>query len=164
VSDALWGVLLGGGVGVAGTILGVFTDSWLRRGERRADVRERRRQEAAHIVGPALASLRDLDPNANVGALRGNPRAQEALREKWDAWLRAAGGLEVLGATHPDTSVAELCESVITTGSALLNRLHYAITEAGAQSQEWWDEVNGLRDQGVSDARQLVRAVLEQPA
>lgn len=164
MSEALWGVLLGGVVGVAGTILGVFTDSWLRRGERRADVRERRRQEAARIVGPALASLRDLDPNANVGALRGNPRAQEALSEKWSAWLHAAGGLEVLGSTYPHTRIANLCESVITTGSDLLNRLHHAITEGEAQSAEWWSEVNGLLDQAVSDARQLVRAVLEQPA
>jgi hypothetical protein len=67
-------------------------------------------------VGPAIKSLRDLDPNANVGVLRGHPRAVEILKEKWADWLSAQAGLEVLGAMHPDSDVSRLSESVITGG------------------------------------------------
>lgn len=86
---------------------------YLQRRRRAADVREPRRNAAARILGPALASLRDIDPEPNVGALRGNPRASDALTEKWSAWLAASGELEVLGATHPDSQVDKRCQSVI---------------------------------------------------
>lgn len=164
MTDALWGVVLGGGIGVGGTLLGVFADSWMRRGERRAAVREKRRVDAAAAVGPAIAALRDMDPNANVGVLRGNPRAAEALREKWEKWLSAQGGLEILAATHPGTQVAELCEAVITGGTTLLARLHFAINEGDAKSERWWEGVVALREQAMADARSLIRAVLSQPA
>lgn len=99
-----------------------------------------------------------------MGVLRGNPRAREALREKWEAWLSAQGKLEVIGAMHPDSEVSHLCEAVITGGTNLLTRLHRAITEDGPQPEEWWYEVNGLRDQALADARGLVQVVLERPA
>jgi hypothetical protein len=141
----------------------VLAEARIRRGERNADRREQRRKDAAALVGPAMKSLRDLDPNANVGVLRGNPRAAEALKDKWAEWLTAQAGLEVLGAMHPDSEVSRLCESVIDSGTKLLGRLHFAITEGGAQSEAWWDEVNELRENAMTDARSLVRAVLQQP-
>ena len=152
------------GSSLLGGVVVTIVQAWFRRGERAADIREKRREEAGRIVGPAFASLRDLEPNANVGALRGNERAQEALEGKWDRWLAAAGVLEVLGATHPDSDVAELSESVISKGTDLLARLHIAIQAGGAQEQAWWDAVNSLRDEAMAEARQLVRAVLDQPA
>jgi hypothetical protein len=160
----LVGVALGGIIAAVSALLVVLAESRFRRRERQAEVREKRRQDAAVFVGPALAALRDLDPNANVGALRGNPRADEALREKWDALQSAQGGLEVLGATHPDSEVSRLSESVIAGGTDLLTRLHIAITDGEARSDEWWAGANELRDQAMADARSLVRAVLDQPA
>lgn len=146
-------------------LLGVGAQALLRRWERAADVKETRRQEAARIVGPALAALRDLEPNSNVG-LAGNPRAREAMEKKWDAWLAATGGLEVLGATHPDTEVADLCDAIITRGTDLLNRLHLTIIVQPGEprSEAWWEEVNGFHEQAIADGRRLVRAVLAQPA
>lgn len=116
-------------------------------------------------MGPALASLRDLEPESNVGALAGNPRATEAMTDKWNSWLSASGGLEVLSATHPDTEVAELCESVITAGNSLLNRLQHTILfyPDEPRSEAWWAEAHGLHERATTDARQLVRAVLKQP-
>lgn len=164
--SSLAGVALGGGIAMGSGLLGVGAQALLRRGERAADVRERRRQEAAGVVGPSLAALRDLEPNSNVGALAGNPRAAEAMSQKWTAWLAVSGGLELLGATHPDTDVADLCESVILKGGSLLNRLHLTIIldPGEPRSEAWWDEVNGFHEQAIADARRLVRAVLAQPA
>lgn len=156
------GLALGSGI-TSGLVVTVAQDFFQRRG-RAAEVRERRRQDAARLVGPALASLRDLEPDSNVGALRGNVRSKEALDEKWTAWLTATGGLEVLGATHPGTEVDELCESVITKGTALLTRLHWAIEDGDAQEGDWWRETKSFRDDALGDARNLVRAVLDQPA
>lgn len=126
--------------GLGGTALGIggmwSVARWqatLRRGEREADLRENRRSEAAALVGPSLAALRDLDPNANVGVLRGNPRAQEALRDKWATWLSARASLELLAAMHPDSQVSQLCESVIDGGTSLLGRLQVAIIDGEAQ-------------------------------
>lgn len=158
------GTLGGTALGIAGTWRVAIWQAGQRRAEREADLREKRRSEAATLVGPAISALRDLDPNANVGVLRGNPRALEALREKWEAWLSAQAKLEVIGAMHPDSDVSQLSEAVITGGTNLLTRLHWAITEGGPQPEEWWNEVNGLRDQALADARSLVQAVLEQPA
>lgn len=156
-------VAVGGGIGVASALLATFTQARLRLGEFHAEVREKRRSEAASLAGPAVTVLRDLDPNANVGVLRGNPRAQEALQEKWKAWLTAQGKLDVLGAMHPDSEVSALCEQVVTRGTTLLGRLHFAITGSEVQTDAWWNEVEGLRDQALANARRLVTAVLEQP-
>jgi hypothetical protein len=163
MSDLI-GVALGGVIAAGSALAVVLVESRLRRGERDADLREQRRKEAAALVGPAIKSLRDLDPNANVGVLRGHPRAAEILKEKWAEWLTAQGGLEVLGAMHPDSEVSRLCESVIEGGTKLLGRLHFAITEREAQSEAWWDGVVELRENAMTDARSLVRAVLRQPA
>jgi hypothetical protein len=65
---------------------------------------------------------------------------------------------------HPDSEVSRLCESVIEGGTKLLGRLHFAITEREAQSEAWWDGVVELRENAMTDARSLVRAVLRQPA
>jgi hypothetical protein len=160
----LVGVALGGLIAAVSALLVVLVESRLRRRERQAEIREKRRQDAAALVGPALSALRDLDPNANVGALRGNPQADEALREKWAALLSAQAGLEVLGATHPDSEVSRLSDSVIVSSTDLLTRLHVAINQGQAQPEGWWAEVNELRDRAMTDARSLVRAVLDQPA
>lgn len=80
------------------------------------------------------------------------------------AWLSAQAGLEVLGATHPDTEVSGLCEQIIASGTDLLGRLHLAITEGEVQSEAWWEAVNELRAGAMANARGLVRAVLDQPA
>jgi hypothetical protein len=91
---------------VSGVIVAVVTD-YLEGRRREAAVIESRRNDAARIVGPALASLRDLEPESNIGVLRGHPDAKEALKEKWAAWLAASGELEVLSATHPNSRVDE---------------------------------------------------------
>jgi hypothetical protein len=160
----LVGVALGGVIAASSALAVVLVESRLRRSECEADLREQRRKDAAALVGPAIKSLRDLDPNANVGVLRGHPRAVEILKEKWADWLSAQAGLEVLGAMHPDSDVSRLSESVITRGTDLLGRLHLAITQGQAQSDAWWKEVEELRNTAMADARSLVRAVLAQPA
>jgi hypothetical protein len=160
----LFGVALGGIIAAVSALVVVVTESLLRRRERQAEVREKRRQDAATLVGPVLTALRDLDPNANIGALRGNPRADEALREKWTALLSAQADLEVLGATHSDSEVSRRSESVITGSTELLTRLHIAITDREARSEDWWEKSNELRDRAMAEARSLVRAVVDQPA
>jgi hypothetical protein len=50
-----------------------FVNDFLEGKRRDAAVREARRNDAARIVGPALASLRDIEPESNIGALSGNP-------------------------------------------------------------------------------------------
>jgi len=161
--NALYGVALGGAISIVSSLVTTIVQSKLRRAERAADVREKRRQDAAALVGAMLSVLRDLDPDANVGVLRGHPRAKEVLQEKWGSLLAAQGGLEVLGATHPESDVSRLCESVVKDSTDILNRLHSAIIERRDQSDEWWENVKDLRDRAMSDARDLVRAVLEQP-
>lgn len=157
--------------GLGGTALGIG-GTWVvarwqaiqQSAEREADVREKRRTDAAALVAPAITALRDLDPNANVGVLRGNPRAADALREKWAAWLSAQAGLEVLGAMHPESDVSEGCESVIASGTDLLGRLQLAIIDGQAQPTEWWEAVVELHERALAEARALVRAVFDQPA
>lgn len=160
----LAGIALGGIIAAGSALVVVLVESRMRRRERRANVLEKRRQDAATLVGPVLSALRDLEPNANVGALRGNPRAAEALRQKWAGLLDAQGGLEVLGAMHPDSEAGRLCDSIIVDSTDLLTRLHLAITDGQAQTEQWWAEVTQLRDSALADAKGLVRAVLEQPA
>jgi hypothetical protein len=160
-----WGAL--GVALVSGVVSGVVV-AWVAdylQGERRkADVREARRNQAARIVGPALASLRDLEPEANVGVLRGHPDARDALKQKWDAWLAASGELEVLGATHPDTAVAEHCELVITKGTQLLGGVQWAVQTGEALADGEWERLKRLHRDALADGRQLVLDVLDQPA
>jgi hypothetical protein len=76
------GTLGGTALGIAGTWRVAVWQAGQRRAEREADLREKRRSDAcrASDFGSARSG-----PNANVGVLRGNPRAREALREKWEA-------------------------------------------------------------------------------
>jgi hypothetical protein len=108
--------------GVVSGVVVAFVNDLLERRRRSDAVREARRNDAAKIVGPALASLRGLEPESNIGVLRGHARAPDALKEKWAAWLTASRELEVLGATHPDSPVDERCQSVIMKGTELLRR------------------------------------------
>jgi hypothetical protein len=147
---------------VSGVVVAIVTD-YLHGRRRAADVREARRNEAARIVGPALASLRDIEPESNIGVLRGHPDASDALKEKWTAWLAASGELEVLGATHPNSPVNDRCQSVITKGTQLLNGLHSGIRGGEALEQREWNRLNGLNADALMDARQLVQDVLNQP-
>ena len=130
---------------------------------RAAEVQEQRRHDSARIVGPALACLRDLEPESNIGALNGNARMEEAMSEKWATWLRASGELEVLGATHPDTDVDRLCQSIITNGDKLMNRIHFGVRDGAAPSDAWWTETKAFHQDATTEGRGLVRAVLEQP-
>jgi hypothetical protein len=107
--------------GVVSGVVVAFVNDLLERRRRGDAVREARRNDAK-IVGPALASLRGLEPESNIGVLRGHARAPDALKEKWAAWLTASRELEVLGATHPDSPVDERCQSVIMKGTELLRR------------------------------------------
>jgi hypothetical protein len=107
--------------GVVSGVVVAFVNDLLERRRRGDAVREARRNDAK-IVGPALASLRGLDPESIIGVLRGHARAPDALKEKWAAWLTASRELEVLGATHPDSPVDERCQSVIMKGTELLRR------------------------------------------
>jgi hypothetical protein len=151
--------------GVVSGVTVAFVTDRLERGRRDAAVREARRNEAARIVGPALASLRDIEPGSNIGVLRGHARASDALKEKWEAWLSASGELEVLGATHPGSQVDERCQSVITKGTQLLNGIHTAvILDDGPLPDREWNRLKGLYADAIADARQLVKDVLNQPA
>jgi hypothetical protein len=150
--------------GLVSGVVVALVDHVLQGRRRTADVREARRNDAARIVGPALASLRDLEPQSNIGTLRGHPEASDALKEKWAAWLAAAGELEVLGATHPNTPVDERCQSVITNGTSLLNRIHSGVRGGDALRQGQWDELDQLHATAIADARQLVQDVLDLPA
>lgn len=152
---------------VGGLISGVvvaLAQAWFQRNAWAKDVREQRRREAARVVGPVLSALRDLEPEPNIGVLRGNVRAPEALSEKWERWLAAAGGIEVLGATHPGTNVATLCDSIITDGTKLLGLMHWAISNGEAQSERWWAEIKALHEGAMQASRNLVLEVLDQPA
>jgi hypothetical protein len=151
----------------SGLISGVvvaLVSHYLQGRRRAADVRESRRRDAAQIVGPALASLRDLESEPNISALRGHPRAAEALAEKWAAWLAASGGLEVLGATHPTSAVDAGCQSVIDNGTKLLTGVDIAVRHGDVLAEGEWNRLKGLHQDALTDARQLVQDVLEEPA
>jgi hypothetical protein len=148
---------------VSGVVVAVVSD-YLQGRRREADVREARRNEGARIVGPALAGLRDLEPEGNVGGLRGHQEATRILQEKWERWLSAAGELEVLGAKHPETAVDRRCQSVIADGTALMTGIHAAVTLGAAIDQQEWERLKRLHGDSLTAARALVKDVLAEPA
>jgi hypothetical protein len=167
-------VALGSGVvsGIAVTLVQEFFESRARaasleatRAERAAEVREQRRRESARIVGPALVVLRDLEPERFVMlTLRPNRvQADAILSQRWDRWLAASGELQVLGATHPDTDVDRLCQSVIDKGTELLRVIEHFYEEPEL-NYSFFTETKATHADATSDARSLVRAVLDQPA
>jgi hypothetical protein len=127
--------------------------------------RVRRREEAARIAGAAIAALRELDPQVFVERLQLHERGREMMVQKWERWVSAAGGLDVLRAMYPDTEVARLAESVIGKGQLVVLRLDEQVRAGqGYPGQGWWDAVGGRYEEAADDAGRLVRAVLEQPA
>jgi hypothetical protein len=159
-ATALGGVIAAG-AGIAGSIV-QFRLRKTERAEERASDREER---AAAAVGPMLSLLRELDPNAVVGALAhpDHPQAREVMDRNWTRWEAAQDRLEVVAAGYPSEEVRAACDTIIESTMNLLNRLHQAVIHepARARSEAWWDEVNGFRDEARETARNLVRTMRE---
>jgi hypothetical protein len=154
---------IGAAIAIVAGIVASLVQFWLHRRERAEERANERQDRAAAAVGPALALLRELDPNAVVGALAGNPRAREAMDGHWDRWAQAQDGLEVVAAGHPSEEVRRACETIIDSTMNLLNRLQFAtvIQPNEPRSEAWWNEVNGFRDTARDEARNLIRTMRE---
>jgi hypothetical protein len=156
---------LGGAIAAGAGVVGSLVQFRLRAKERTEERSSERQDRAAAAVGPMLSLLRELDPNAVVGALAhpDHPQAREAMEKNWSRWDAAHDDLEVVAAGHPSAEVRAACDTIIESTMKLLNRLHTAVIHepTRARSEAWWNEVNGFRDEARDTARGLVQTIRE---
>jgi hypothetical protein len=142
-----------------GGILAVAGSYFLASRHRRAQERE----DAIRSVGAVLSALRELDPSTwgDRIAYRREADAHEALEiaaAKRARWLVAADRLEVLGALHPDSRIAELVETVADRGNLVSIRLDEVAH--GARVDDMWQKViPAVHAEALESARELVRLV-----
>ena len=126
----------------------------------RRQERARRREEGGRLAGAAMAALRELEPDVFVERLQLHERGREMMVEKWDRWLSAAGGLDVLRVLYPSGEVATLVESLIVRGRLVAWRLDEQVTGRGGYPDETWlTVVGGEYLEALDESERLIRLV-----
>jgi hypothetical protein len=122
--------------------------------------RSQKRVQAVESIAAILTALRELDPEVYGERLRLDERGRELIADKRTRWLAAAGRLEVLAATHPDSDIASLSESVISKGGLVLIRLDERIDAASELSDAWLKAIPEQHRAAIEDARRLARLMV----
>lgn len=126
----------------------------------RLQEKARRLEAARRSVGAALAALRELNPEVWVPRLQADRfGARKLMESKRTLWLSAAGELEVLRATFPDTEVARLAEKVLDRGHLVMILVSEQVSATQEPRQQWWDVIGGAHEAAVTAAKELLRAI-----
>lgn len=126
----------------------------------RIETKARRREEEGHIVGEAMAAMRELDPEVFMERLQLHERGAELMQEKAERWLRAAGGLDVLRASRPAMDEAgALAYGVIERSRLVVIRMTEEVAVRNYPSDAWWNAVLPAYQDCLERLERLVRCL-----